>query len=628
MSLAVSPSFFENVSSDTKLLKLVKDIRRDEFTVSPTKALVSSLVDYIIKNINVDNLAMCPFAKLWTPEEFTDFQIATDYHVKKLMLTKNVKKILEKQTYDKKVDATLADYIKRLNCHVIGGVLGGFKVMNTIHIEEQTCSDIHYIRSRKHENILEYVLSRLSLHPGGGIVSCLENDHGCAFMKDTYDVSWSNNTYILNQEHNPHSVVNGGNMTFNICFKSLNGDIHKDNQAKGIYYTSNFEITERSRDEIIEQMKLTGSTRFGDFQLYEDRFAVLHIKNVHDTQPKRVFGDGIDFVLLHMKSVGTKKDILTKNSKEYEFIREVNNAYQSKNILSGGDINAPLWGRDGGYLKLTDADMMDYPFKELPTHDDPKFPFYGLPLLSMYDDDAVATKERVPTLENTQAILGKYGARKYHTDLLYGNVEGVVVEESGVYPDLRGVALENDDCRKSIDEQVTIPLIDKKHFWGSDHQVMQHTMAGVRSESVEDVDRIVFDIYNTLSECCSTDQHFDLDTGAERKEALKDYAVLLSNMITHIDFSKSAAKKIEVYESEKVIDEERGSFQSPLPRTETSAEPEILPLTDEKEQTTQNIIDELPTKGEVIVEMIRFVSIYYREIFIVMMCTYFLRWCL
>ena len=615
MSLQVPASFFENVSSNTKFLTLAKNLQRYEFNVVPTKELVNILVDYILTNINISSLVSCPFASMWTSEEFDNFTISEDYETKIAILTANVEKILKKQTYDKKVDATLADYIKRIICHVIGGVLGGFKVLNTLPEEDKWSSDIDYIRSKKHENIRNYVFTRLSTLSGGGIISCLEYDHGCAFLEDTYEINPKNNVYVLKHEHNPHSKENGGKMIDNICFMQLDESVHKDNQSKGIYFTSNFQITVRSKDDIILNMQKSGSKYFENYDLYKDRFAVLRIRNVDEHHG--VFGEQTDFVLLHMKSVGSKKDILTKNTNEYKFIRELNNAFQSENILSGGDINAPLWGRDGGYLKLSDIDMMNYPFKELHTHDDEGFPFYKLPLLSDYEDDAVIPKLRVPDLNNTQAILQKFGQRKYNTDLLHGVVKDTYVESSALYPDLRGV---------DFKETVTIPLIDKKHFWSSDHQVIQHTFVKKSEYTEESCSPVVFDIFNTLSDCCSTDQHFStiLKTNADREIAKKYFAEILSKVIDTITFTESGAEKVNDY---RMDIEGRLSVQSPLPIL--SKVSPVLHNSDVEDNTESNkndivynIINELPTFGDVIIDIIRFLTNYYKEVFVVFVALY------
>ena len=95
----------------------------------------------------------------------------------------------------------------------------------------------------------------------------------------------------------------------------------------------------------------------------------------------------------------------------------------------------------------------------------------------------------MPNLNNTQAILQKFGQRKYNTDLLHGIVKDTYVESSALYPDLRGVDFE---------ETVTIPLIDKEHFWSSDHQVIQHTFVKKSEYTEENSSPVIFDIFNTF----------------------------------------------------------------------------------------------------------------------------------
>ena len=282
-------------------------------------------------------------------------------------------------------------------------------------------------------------------------------------------------------------------------------------------------------------MTETGNDKYiGDFDKYAERFSVVYIT---DVVPVDHMFNNTPFVLLHNKSCGSKIDILDKNSKEYRFIRTVKDTFEDSEsgFLMGGDVNAPLLGEDNGYMKISEKDTALYPVRRTYDCDDHEtFMFYGLEFLSPYDVGAVGYKRRKDDLsECSQCIIGKYDNRNYHTDFMYGKNMYFNIESCALHPDLRQIKLQSEDGeRVKCGKQVRFPLIDTLHFWGSDHQTTEHVLSS-------DLHKASFVLYNTLSNCCSNDQHFKSNlTYSEIARAKAEYLNLLNETVKHVTFTK------------------------------------------------------------------------------------------
>ena len=115
------------------------------------------------------------------------------------------------------MDKRFGDYLQRLTWNVIGDALGGFSVMTSIPEAEKTMSDVAYLKSHKKKNMQDYITMSLSKHKYGGIVACLEHDHGCVFDGG-----------VLTANENPFSSKNSeGEMGFDIHYIELNPTVHK-----------------------------------------------------------------------------------------------------------------------------------------------------------------------------------------------------------------------------------------------------------------------------------------------------------------------------------------------------------------------------------------------------------------
>ena len=519
-STLFTSEFLGNVSSSPELIKFAKSVKRDGFSIDVTKLLVEKYVSFIECYIDQNKLVASPHAKEW---DTTNDSVS--YHEKKMHLIKTVTNMITKQSYDEKVDKSFGDYLKRLTCNVIGDALGGFSVMSTIPEAEKTMSDIGYLKSNKKKNMRDYITKTLSTYEYGGIVACLEHDHGCVFDGGA-----------LTADENQFSSNNSDSeMGFDIHYIELNPNVHKDNSAKGIYYTSNFTIEERSSCFIKEKMKETGNDKYiGDFDKYDERFSVLYITDVGTEDDPMFYGT--PFVLLHNKSCGSKMDILEKNSKEYRFIRTVKDTFEENDngFLMGGDINVPLLGEDNGYMKISEKDTALYPVRRSYDCDDHEtFMFYGLEFLSPYDIGSVGFKKRKDDIsECSQCIIGKYDSRNYHTDYMFGKNINFTIDSCALHPDLRRINLQGEDGeRVKCGKQVRFPLIDTLHFWGSDHQAVEHGLNGTSHKAN-------FVIYNTLSNCCSNEQHFKSNLEySEIAKAKVEFLNLLNETVKHVTFT-------------------------------------------------------------------------------------------
>ena len=477
--------FLRDVNTNPKLVDFMKTIRRENFHTSPQKYNINIFVDFIYNFIDYKELLKSPHATEWhgisvkadgTKEEQEKHLKSQMFHI--------VRNIFTKQFHNENVDNTFSSFIKRIICNVIGDVCGGFTITDLRRSSKNQVDAMQHIRDNKKTDMYNYISKRLNSKPNGGFVVCLENDHG-----DVRDGQCINNLSEFN-------------------YLEMDKSIHKANQAKGIYFTTNFTVNEISYADICKSVKSSLTQEFIDkLDKYKNRFAVCEISNVDETGKVE---DSFWFtkkylIILHNKSVGTKKDI-KNNEKEYACMRKLIDYYATKdtNVLVVGDFNLPLWGEDNGYLKLEQEDQKTYPVQAIYMGDHDTFMTKNLELYSTWNDSEVGLKNRTPDwMQNSQAGIGKRtipedGPRNYHTDMVFGNIKlndgsKPLILESKLYP----------DPIKCCRTKIAFPLVSPELNWFSDHQSMEMTLNDRRGEDTA----FTIDVLNTLSDCCSGQQH-------------------------------------------------------------------------------------------------------------------------
>jgi len=522
--------FFRDVNTNPELVDFMKTIERNSFHTNLNTFDIDTFVDFIYNFIDYEKLLESSHASEWKAisKKTSGSEEEQQDHIKKQM-TDIVKNVLTKQFHNEKVDNTFGSFIKRIICNTIGDVCGGFKVTDLRLLAINQVDPMQYIRDNKPAYMREYISNRLWKNPAGGFVVCLENDHGCVFTKNGLKTRSSDSNIVLSANYN------GQPNKHDICYLELNPETHKANQAKGIYYTGNYCINEVDFEDIQSNMIHSDYKKHANLiTKYKDRVSVCVIYNVNetDTNEDSFWYKKKHLIILHNKSVGTKKDI-KKNAEEYACMRKLVDSYtvnsNADNVLVVGDFNLPLWGQDNGYLKLEPEDRKTYPIQKTYEGDHETFITKNLELYSTWHNDEVGYKDRTSDwMQNSQAGTGKRtipedGPRNYHTDMVFGNVKlndgsNPVIMKSKLYP----------TPNASDGTKYAFPMVSPELTWFSDHQSAELTMSDTRGEK----SAFVMDVLNTLSDCCSGQQHFKRSFNKETVEhARQEFTTLLIDYI-------------------------------------------------------------------------------------------------
>ena len=526
--------FIRDVNTNPLLIDLMKKIGRGKFHTNISESDISVFVDFVYNFIDYTKLIESAHASEWkgVSIKHDGTEDINETHLKQ-QISDILMDVFTKQTYNEKVDNTFDSFIKRIICNVIGDVCGGFKVTDKRPPAKDQVDPMQYIRDNKQEHMRNYITTRLYSQTNGGFVVCLENDHGCVFSGQDVNQSKMKNIVYMKQSGDPSRKDKDS-----ICYHQFDPSIHKANQAKGIYYTGNYSISEVFFEDIKQKMVDCGFSKYADkLTNYKDRVSVCSVYNTNETDKceDSIWYKKKYFIILHNKSVGTKRDI-TKNKEEYACMRKLIDSYatqtentniSSEDVLVLGDFNLPLWGKDNGYLKLDPEDRDTYPIQETYDGDHDTFMTKHLRLYSTWDNDCVGFKDRTADwMQNSQAGGGKRtipedGPRNYHTDMVFGNIKlsdgySPVIIDSNLYPTLNAA------------NGIAFPCVGPDITWFSDHQATEMTMSDIRKEKA--AFKLV--VLNTLSDCCSGQQHFKRSFNKKTVDRLRqEFATLLVDYI-------------------------------------------------------------------------------------------------
>ena len=555
--------FLRDVNSNPELVNFMKTIDRESFHTCPTSCDINMFVNFIYKYIDINELIKSPHATEWEAisVKADGSWVEQAQHIKSQM-SDVVRKIITKQFHNKTVDNTFSNFIKRIICNVIGDVCGGFKITDLRPQSNENVDAMQYIRTNKQKDMKTYISDRLFKQENGGFVVCLENDHGCVFERSHWFSELKNAVYTRIDDTSQRKD------TDSICYLQI-GDC-KGNQAKGIYYTGNYSVSEVKFEDVQQRMVDYGFTDHHKLITnYKDRFSVCCVHNTTETDNddyKNTFWYKKKyFIILHNKSVGTKSDI-KKNAEEYACMRKLIDSYATSNdsecstkhdkedVLVLGDFNLPLWGKDNGYLKLEPSDRKTYPIQEIYEDEHETFMTKNLELYSTWNNNDVGYKDRsADWMQNSQAGIGKRtipedGPRCYNTDMVFGNIKlnndwGPTIIESKLYPESHYC-----ECTK-----IAFPLVSPELTWFSDHQSMEMTMYDCEDSKTE----FTLTVLNTLSDCCSGQQHMNRKFNKESLEQIRDeLATLLVDYVHNsITFNGDIIENCEktFKESDKIV---------------------------------------------------------------------------
>ena len=459
---------FEDIEKHRETIEKLAEIKIADIAVDPSELeeIVDKVAEFIIANVNVQQLVDGAFSKGWNK-----FVISPDEAKFKADVRENVSQMLR---FTEK-DTTLVDYIRRFINNVSMDQCGGFIVNDTR--ETKDVGSMKYLKTNKLANMWNFVSTQLNVEKHTG--------------------------FIFAVEHDQESCIPDGAESSNIKFHRFDDTIHIANSAKALYHTSNLDVQEFTLDQVCLKMEATGNTKYiGTLEKFKDKFTVFTL-GLCDSSVKSFseFDNGeITIIGVHLSSCGAKKDI-KKHYDEYCLISSIVKSFSDKRLLVMGDFNIPKFYEGKDHFKLTDEDIENYPIhvvaKDGAAISDSVITS-GLKCYTDYSPDNVMSKCRDKSAGvNSQALKFKYGPRKYNTDFTFGNLTTIENTKSCLYPVIPKPVLQ-------VCPYITgNPELD----WLTDHQAPILV--------INDTTKIV--AYNTLSNKASEAQTYkDTLTGEER----------------------------------------------------------------------------------------------------------------
>ena len=450
---------FKDISKYPEIMKQFASIKKDQLNVpiEDMDEFIDDLVDFVEQYIDLNKMGG-KHSKLWKG------YVHLDYEKERLAAIKvRVIDILKIDKFSEKNDKTLGYYLKKIITHFFGDECGGFTLTDTRETKDEPT--IKYMHEHKLENMRYFVKDVLKLP---GFVFCTEYD-------------WEN---CLDETCEY------------ISFHQFNTDIHKDNSAKALFYTSNMTMSEYSETEIKAMMTENKQTQYmGDYEKYQDKFTVFTIYNPTAGEGE-LFHDEVIVIGIHATSIGSKSAI-SDNLGEYRFLKSVIQSYKDFNSIIIGDFNLPEYSEAVEYFGIGAEERLTYPIQNSFNSecvDHSTFMTQGYERYSMYDaKEDVAFKERTGRADkNSQSVLGKCFLRGYNTDGGYGRFNISVETESSLFPS------------NTTEANLMIPIItgDPDSDWLSDHQAPVMKLTDTKENSYN------ISAYNVLSKCCSGGQPF------------------------------------------------------------------------------------------------------------------------
>jgi len=458
-STKLTKDMFKDISKYPELIKKFASIKKDKLIVpiEDMDEFIDDLVDFTEQYIDLSQMGG-KHSKLWK-----GYVHHEELETRLAAIKIKVIEILKIDESSEKSDKTLGYYLKKIITHFFGDECGGFTLTDTRETKDDPT--IKYMHDHKLVNMRNFVKDVLKLP---GFVFCTEYD-------------WDN---CLDEtcEH--------------ISFHQFNTDIHKDNSAKALFYTSNMTMREYTETEIKAMMTENNQTKYiGDYEKYQDKFTVFTIYNP-TAKEGELFHDEVIVIGIHATSIGSKSAIFD-NLGEYRFLKSVIQSYKNFNSIIIGDFNLPEYSEGREYFGIGAEERLIYPIQNSFNSDfvdNSTFMTQGYERYSLYDPkEDVAFKERTGRADkNSQSVLGKCFLRGYNTDGGYGRFNISVNTQSSLFPP------------NTKEANLMIPLItgDPDSDWLSDHQapVMKLTDAKDNSYNIS--------AYNVLSKCCSGGQPF------------------------------------------------------------------------------------------------------------------------
>ena len=200
--LFTTPEMFAYLGNYPELIKKLKSIKKDKIIVpiDDIDEFIDDIVEFIDCYIDLRKMGG-KYSKLWKGYVHHEDKDERFAEIKKYII-----KILTVDDSTEKADKSLDVYLKKIIAHFTGDECGGFNLVDTREGDDLS-STINYMHQHKRENIHDYINKQLN--GKSGFVFCTEHDWDSC-LEDGAD-------YIMFHRFNPY--------------------IHKDNTAKGLYYS-------------------------------------------------------------------------------------------------------------------------------------------------------------------------------------------------------------------------------------------------------------------------------------------------------------------------------------------------------------------------------------------------------
>ena len=480
----VSPQTFVNMSSPEGLdfLSRTSSIPIKDFQINISPELIQKFLDFIkSERFDLDVLVNSHHSFLWEKDNSMNDELKKQ----------TIQKILNPESYSHiNSFKSLSNYFYQVSNHVMGDTCSGFTILKNPESRVKI-SGIDFLHKNKESFLQKRIQSLLA--EKNSLVYLTEYD----FLK--MDLS----------EHSSEMLI-------------LNPEIHEGNNGKALCYRQGLLVSEFTEDDIRKLLQEHYSEEILEsYEKFKQRFSLVDM-------------DDITLLLIHSKSVGSKKDI-QKNREIYDFLCQVKNMFLDSPCIMMGDFNIPLPSEENGHLGYTSQTLENYPLRDEESwlqwvwrqtksmffNDTEDYINKGF-TRAIYDPEQVIGKARSDNgFFNSQVFRGKfYDDRNYNTDQIFVNFPS---------PNLKA------EMFPKRSEVPLIPYIGKSldasdsHL--SDHQILQSRISYLDSS-------YSISTFNALSNCCS--QGPPLKNGltvTEIKALEMEYSMLMNDIYHNMSFS-------------------------------------------------------------------------------------------
>ena len=287
----VNPKTFTHLNSASGLdfLRNSQEVMVGKFSVDINSELVQKILNFINgKNYNLKILKDSHHAFLWD-SECEDSNTVKENTIRKIL---NPDSYLHIKSYK-----SLSDYFYQVSQHLMGDTCSGLEIFKNAESRIKI-SNMDFLRQNK----IKFIQKTIKDH--------LQGENSFLFAPE-YDF---------------------GNLDFkeeNIECLILDPKIHEGNNGKAFFYRKGINVKEYNQEYTMRLLQEAYSEDIlKSYEIFKDKFSLVEM-------------DGLVLILVHLKSIGSSKD-LEKNRKLYSFMCQVSNIFQNITTIMMGDFNLPL----------------------------------------------------------------------------------------------------------------------------------------------------------------------------------------------------------------------------------------------------------------------------------------------